>query len=181
MGIKHKVCINIAKPGGTPSPVVRSSTMQIRKKFLDFLFGQQVSVLDLSPGDSVQTVEMENGSGACNADAIHESELQNLTVRGINMALAKKDAMNETLQENVEAVLIGADGVPLSEIDSQLEELQKERLKVANFKGNYDAIADEIYRFREVRQNALVENAEREGMKPRRRSLLKQSEQRVSM
>jgi len=110
---------------------------------------------------------MEHGPGACNADAIHESELQNLTVRAINMALAKKDTMNETLQKNVEAVLIGADGVPLSEIDSRLEELQKELLKVANSKGNYDAIADEIYRLREVRQNALVDNAEREGMKQR--------------
>lgn len=110
---------------------------------------------------------MENGPGACNADAIHESELQNLTVRAINMTLAKKDVMNETLQKNVEAVLTGADGVPLSEIDSRLEELQKELLKVANSKGNYDAIADEIYRLREVRQNALVENAEREGMKKR--------------
>ena len=67
----------------------------------------------------------------------------------------------------MEAVLTGADGVPLSEIDSRLEELQKELLKVANSKGNYDAIADEIYRLREVRQNALVENAEREGMKKR--------------
>lgn len=110
---------------------------------------------------------MENGPGACNADAIHELELQNLTVRAINMTLAKKDAMNETLQKNVEAVFTGADGVPLSEIDSQLEELQKELLKVANSKGNYDAIADEIYHLREVRQNALVENAEREGMKKR--------------
>lgn len=110
---------------------------------------------------------MENGPGACNADAIHESELQNLTVRAINMTLAKRDAMNETLQKNVEAVFTGADGVPLSEIDSRLEELQKELLKVANSKGNYDAIADEIYHLREVRQNALVENAEREGMKKR--------------
>ena len=110
---------------------------------------------------------MENGLGACNADAIHELELQNLTVRAINMTLAKKDAMHETLQKNVEAVFTEADGVPLSEIDSRLEELQKELLKVANSKGNYDAIADEIYHLREVRQNALVENAEREGMKKR--------------
>ena len=28
--MKHKVCINIAKPGGTPTPVVRSGTVQIR-------------------------------------------------------------------------------------------------------------------------------------------------------
>ena len=106
-------------------------------------------------------------TGACNADAIHESELQNLTVRAVNMALAKKDAMTETLRKNVEAVLTGADGVPLSEIDSRSEELQKEVLKVANSKGNYDAIADEIYHLREIRQNALVGKAEREGMKKR--------------
>lgn len=112
-------------------------------------------------------IRMENGPGACNADAIHESELQNLTVRAINMALAKKDSMNETLQKNVESVLTGADGVAFSEMDSRLEELQKELLKVANSKGNYDAIADEIYHLREVRQNALVENAEREEKKKR--------------
>lgn len=56
--VKHKISINIAKPGGIPSPVVRSGTMQIRKRILDFLFGQQVNVLVLSPGDSVQTVEI---------------------------------------------------------------------------------------------------------------------------
>ena len=56
--MKHKVCINIAKPGGTPTPVVRNGTVQIRKRLLDFLFGQQVNVLVLSPGDSVQTVEI---------------------------------------------------------------------------------------------------------------------------
>lgn len=56
--MKHKVCINIAKPGGTPTPVVRSGTVQIRKRLLDFLFGQQVNVLVLSPGDSMQTVEI---------------------------------------------------------------------------------------------------------------------------
>lgn len=63
MGIKHKVCINIAKPGGTVSPIIRSGTMQIRKRLLDFLFGQQVNVLVLSPGDSVQTVEIHELKG----------------------------------------------------------------------------------------------------------------------
>lgn len=110
---------------------------------------------------------VEHGPGACDADTIQESELQNLTVRAINMALGKKESMNETLQKNVEAVLTGADGIPLDEIDSRLEQLQKELLKVANAKGNYDSIADEIYHLREIKQNALVDNAEREGMKQR--------------
>lgn len=110
---------------------------------------------------------VEHGPGACDADTIQESELQNLTVRAINMALGKKESMSETLQKNVEAVLTGADGIPLDEIDSRLEQLQKELLKVANAKGNYDSIADEIYHLREIKQNALVDNAEREGMKQR--------------
>lgn len=110
---------------------------------------------------------VEHGPGACAADTIQESELQNLVVRAINIALCKKDTMSENLQKNVEAVLTGADGIPLDEIDSRLEQLQKELLKVANAKGNYDSIADEIYHLREVKQNALVDNAEREGVKQR--------------
>lgn len=110
---------------------------------------------------------MENGPGTCDADAIHESELQSLVIRAINRVLARKDTMNEALQKNVEAVLTGADGIPLAEIDGRLEELQKELLKVANSKGNYDSIADEIYRLREARQSVLVDNAEREGVKQR--------------
>lgn len=110
---------------------------------------------------------MEHGPGTCDADAIHESELQNLVVRAINRALGKKDSMNDALQRNVEAVLSGTDGVPLDEIDARLEELQKELLKVANAKGNYDSIVDEIYSLREAKQNAQVAGAEREGMKKR--------------
>lgn len=83
------------------------------------------------------------------------------------MALGKKDSMNDALQRNVEAVLSGTDGVPLDEIDARLEELQKELLKVANAKGNYDSIVDEIYSLREAKQNAQVAGAEREGMKKR--------------
>lgn len=75
--------------------------------------------------------------------------------------------MNDALQRNVEAVLSGTDGIPLDEIDARLEELQKELLKVANAKGNYDSIVDEIYSLREAKQNAQVAGAEREGMKKR--------------
>ena len=58
MGLKHKVCINIAETDGTPTQVIRSGTLQIRRKLIDFLFGQKVNVLVLSPGNTVQTVEI---------------------------------------------------------------------------------------------------------------------------
>lgn len=56
--MKLKVSINIVKPGSTSTQVVRSGKVRIRKKLLDFLFGQNMTVLALSPGDTVQTVEI---------------------------------------------------------------------------------------------------------------------------
>ena len=40
-------------------------------------------------------------------------------------------------------------------------------LLYTNTKGNYDSITDEIYRLRELKQNAMVDSAEREGLKLR--------------
>ena len=38
---------------------------------------------------------------------------------------------------------------------------------LANSKADYNEVADEIYRLRELKQNALVKNAEREGKRQR--------------
>ena len=88
-------------------------------------------------------------------------------VQVINKALGKRDSMKDTLAANIETVLTEADGISMDEIDARLEELQKELLKVANSKENYDSITDEIYRLRELKQSAMVDSAEREGLKLR--------------
>jgi chorismate mutase len=48
-----------------------------------------------------------------------------------------------------------------------LVELQRELLRRANGKVEYDDIADEINRLRELKQNALAESAQHEEMKQR--------------
>ncbi|WP_244985833.1 DNA recombinase [Anaerosalibacter bizertensis] len=53
------------------------------------------------------------------------------------------------------------------DIDSKLEELQQQLLTQAKSNNDYEDVADEIYRLRELKQNALVENAEREGKRQR--------------
>lgn len=63
MSLKHKVCINIAHPSGNHNPIVESGTRQIRKRLLNFLFGEKVNVLVLTPGDSVETVEIRELKG----------------------------------------------------------------------------------------------------------------------
>ena len=48
-----------------------------------------------------------------------------------------------------------------------MEELQQQLLIQAKSKNDYEDVADEIYRLRELKQNALVENADREGKRQR--------------
>ena len=75
--------------------------------------------------------------------------------------------MMATLQENIEAVIRQEDETSSEGIEAKLLELQKKLLKLANSKKDYNSVADEIDRLRELKQNALLESAEREGLKQR--------------
>lgn len=110
---------------------------------------------------------MEHGPSACDAPTIQESELQAAVVQAINMALGNRDSMMAALQENMEAVIRQEDESSVEGIEAKLEELQKELLKRANSKKDYNDIAEEIYRLRDLKQNALAESAERKGLKKR--------------
>lgn len=63
MRLKHKVCISITQPGGKSTPIIKSGSMQIRKRLLNFLFGEKVNLLVLTPGDTVETVEIREIKG----------------------------------------------------------------------------------------------------------------------
>lgn len=110
---------------------------------------------------------MEHGQGCCCAPTIQETDLQNAVVKAINLALGNKDSVIEKLQQNIESVINRADDTSAENIDIKLECLQKKLLECANAKKDYNDIADEILRLRELKQNALVETAECEGLKQR--------------
>ncbi|CAI3298432.1 hypothetical protein [Enterococcus cecorum] len=59
MSLRHKVTINVAKPNGENSSVIQSTRKTIRTRMLDFLFGKKASLLVITPGDSVETVEIK--------------------------------------------------------------------------------------------------------------------------
>ena len=59
MSLKHKVTINVTKPNGEKRSVIQSSRKTIRTRMIDFLFGKKVSLLVITPGDSVETVEIK--------------------------------------------------------------------------------------------------------------------------
>ena len=77
--------------------------------------------------------------------------------------LTNKEPFLSTLQRNIATFLNEENDNTIDDIDRKLEELQQQLLIQAKSKNDYEDVADEIYRLRELKQNALVENAEREG------------------
>src|SRR5699024_9417875 len=88
-------------------------------------------------------------------------------VQAINEVLGNKDNYLKLLIENIETVLHENADKPTIDIDEKLEELQMELLRLANSKEDYDDVAEEIYRLRELKQEVMMKNAAREG--PRQR------------
>lgn len=94
--------------------------------------------------------------------------LTGLMAKGyLEPALFNKDPFLKVLQKNIATVFNGENDNATDDIDSKLEELQQQLLIQAKSKNDYEDVADEIYRLRELKQNALVENAEREGKRQR--------------
>lgn len=110
---------------------------------------------------------VEHGPKKCDAPTIQESDLQDAVVKAINLTLGNRDSMMDVLQENIEAVIRQEEETSAEGINAKLEELQKELLRLANSKKDYNSVADEIDRLRELKQEALTESAEREGGKKR--------------
>ena len=110
---------------------------------------------------------LEEKGSECTAPTINEETLHTAVVRAINELLANKEPFLSTLQKNIATVLNEKNDNATDDIDSKLEELQQQLLIQAKSKNDYEDVADEIYRLRELKQNALVENAEREGKRQR--------------
>lgn len=110
---------------------------------------------------------MEEKGSECTAPTINEETLQTAVVKAINELLANKEPFIQALQKNITTILSEENDNATNDIDSKLEELQQQLLIQAKSKNDYEDVADEIYRLRELKQNALVENAEREGKRQR--------------
>lgn len=110
---------------------------------------------------------LENTGLFCDARTVLESTIEQVLVTAINQTLCDKDGFLATLQNNIETVLIHGNDQPLEGIESRLQELQSELLKLASSKADYEKVGDEIYRLREKKQKLQLENAGRDELKKR--------------
>lgn len=110
---------------------------------------------------------LENTGLTCHSRTVLEDMIGIATVDAINKLIGQMDGFLLTLKENIETVISETDNTIVAEIDKKLEELQKDLLRLANSKEDYNDIADEIYRLREERHQALAEEAGKKGSKQR--------------
>lgn len=63
MRLKHKVKINVADKSGHKQEVLKSQHVSIPKKMLTFLFGEFCDVMIITPGKSVDGIEIKEMRG----------------------------------------------------------------------------------------------------------------------
>mgnify|MGYP001336431325 FL=1 len=76
--------------------------------------------------------------------------------------LGDKSNYQAQLQLNIAAVIRASQATAIDNIDEKLMALQQELIQKANSKEDYDEIADEIFRLRELRQKTTVDTAARD-------------------
>lgn len=88
--------------------------------------------------------------------------LKNVVVQAFNELLGSKSAYQKRLQDNLAMVLRGYEDEQALEIDKRLAELQQELINHASRKKDYNDIADEIFRLREMKQKNFTDTAVRD-------------------
>lgn len=71
------------------------------------------------------------------------------------------------LQHNIETVLSHNNDETLATIDTRLEELQTQLVKLTSSKNGYDDVVEEIYHLREQKQQALAKSANQDEIRSR--------------
>jgi DNA invertase Pin-like site-specific DNA recombinase len=115
---------------------------------------------------------IEQGPEVCKNRTVKEAELYDAVMTAINRLLAGGDNMIRILEENIHAVIGDTTEYKISEINTLLEEKQKELISLANKGKDFESLADEIEELREKRQTLLVEDASLSGENERINELI---------
>lgn len=105
---------------------------------------------------------LESTGIECHARTINELVLQDAIAKAINQMLGDKSNYQVQLQLNIVAVIRASQATAIDSIDEKLMTLQQDLIQKANSKEDYDEIADEIFRLRELRQKTTVDTAARD-------------------
>ncbi len=105
---------------------------------------------------------LSNTGIACRARTVNEELLQGIILKAINEMILDKSGYMVILQNNIATVIRQSQASDAEEIDRKLQVLQQELLKKANNKDDYDTVADEIFRLRELKTKSNTDSVLRD-------------------
>ena len=97
----------------------------------------------------------------CHARTVNELVLQDIVLTAINKLLGDKSNYQAQLQQNI-ALALHSPTSSTDDIDGKLITLQQELLQKAHNKEDYDSIADEIFRLRDLKQQNAMDTTARD-------------------
>lgn len=110
----------------------------------------------------ISRLEPSRAAMNCTSRTIKEDLLQEVTVKAFNRILTDSDVFLRQMQENIAKTITNANTMSPDGIQARLDEPQKEFIRKANSKQDYDAIADEIFTLREQKSQAEADTRSRE-------------------
>lgn len=105
---------------------------------------------------------LTNTGIACKARTVNEETLKKITLSAINTMILSRSNYLEILQNNIARVIRESETSDTAAIDERLAELQKELLKKANNKDDYNKVAEEIFRLRELKKKSATDSVLRD-------------------
>lgn len=105
---------------------------------------------------------LESTGHVCRSRTVNELQLEEIVLKAINQTLGDKENLIKTLQQNIAIAVRQSDATSADGIDERLNELQHELLKKAHKKEEYDTVADEIFRLRELKNKAESDTVARD-------------------
>ena len=102
---------------------------------------------------------LEKSRPKCGAKTVKEEILKSVAMEAINRELCQGDDFLDKVDENVGTVIREdtITTVPQEEIDKRLEDLQRDLLKKAKLNEDYDSIAAEVLKLREIRDQGIMD------------------------
>jgi site-specific DNA recombinase len=106
----------------------------------------------------ISRLEPASAEMICGNRTVNENLLQEISIKAMNKICSNRDSFIRQMQKNIAKAVVNANSLSPDGIQKRLDELQRELLKKANNKQNYDAIADEIFRLREQKEKAELDS-----------------------
>lgn len=99
--------------------------------------------------------------GECHARTIYEDVLKQAFVTALNQLIGSSMEYLGILQENIAEVLRMGSPDSAENIQAQLDELQRQLIEMASRREDYDDISQEIFRLREQKEKAMMDDVSR--------------------